>query len=170
MTASGARNIRLPLMNLVRLKGVTILQQLHLEDRLLRKSSDNWCIINDGTYDLTIVMGISGKHVELLEIDSVLQDEIPVIRRFTGGGREAETLIISSCNSKAYGSQRISLRHSGIRESEVDDCPLIYFEAYRSERILLKYLGRKDSEAYRNGFSLFRSIYVGGNPKFRYFS
>ncbi|XP_022884504.1 uncharacterized protein LOC111401140 isoform X1 [Olea europaea var. sylvestris] len=80
------RNIGLPLMNLVRLKGVPILQQLHLEERLLRTSSDNWCIINDGTDDPNIVMGISGKPVELLEIDSVLRDEIPVIRRFTGGG------------------------------------------------------------------------------------
>ncbi|XP_022844444.1 uncharacterized protein LOC111367682 [Olea europaea var. sylvestris] len=86
MTASGTRNIGLPLMNLVRLKGVPILQQLHLEERLLRTSLDNWCIINDGTDDPTVVMGISGKPVELLEIDSVLRDEIPVIRRFTGGG------------------------------------------------------------------------------------
>lgn len=80
------RNIGHPLMNLVRLKGFPILQQLKLEERLLRNSSDNWCIINDGTDNPAIVMGVSGKPDELLDIKSVLGDQIPVIRRFTGGG------------------------------------------------------------------------------------
>lgn len=51
---------RAPLMNLVRLKGTPILEQLHLEERLLRASTDNWCIVNDGTNVPTIVMGMSG--------------------------------------------------------------------------------------------------------------
>ncbi|WOG95422.1 hypothetical protein DCAR_0414741 [Daucus carota subsp. sativus] len=76
----------LPLMKLIRLKGVPILQQLHLEERLLRTSPHNWCIINDGTNLPHIVMGISGKPAELLEINSVLRDKVPVIRRFSGGG------------------------------------------------------------------------------------
>ncbi|EYU35723.1 hypothetical protein ABFS82_12G041000 [Erythranthe guttata] len=86
MAVSQIRNSGLPLINLLRLKGVPILQQLHLEERILRTSAENWCIINDGTIDPTIVMGISGKAEELVEIESVLRDEIPVIRRFTGGG------------------------------------------------------------------------------------
>nr|GEW98326.1 putative lipoate-protein ligase A [Tanacetum cinerariifolium] len=76
----------LPLMNVVRMKGVPILRQLEMEECLLRTSSENWCIINDGTEDPNIVMGISGKPAELVEISSVLEDRIPVIRRFTGGG------------------------------------------------------------------------------------
>ncbi|WRX17941.1 hypothetical protein QQP08_010428 [Theobroma cacao] len=80
------RNIGLPMMNLLRFKGLPILQQLHIEEQLLRTSSENWCIINDGTNDPTIVMGVSGKPAELLEIESVLRDQVPVIRRFTGGG------------------------------------------------------------------------------------
>ncbi|KAM7472937.1 hypothetical protein LguiA_011120 [Lonicera macranthoides] len=56
------KNIGVPLMNLLKLKGVHILQQLHLKERLLRPSSDNWCIINDGTTHIpTIVMGVLGK-------------------------------------------------------------------------------------------------------------
>lgn len=86
MTIYQTRNIRHPLINLVRLKGFPILRQLQLEERLLRNSSDNWCIINDGTDNPTIVMGVSGKPDELLDIKSVLEDQIPVIRRFTGGG------------------------------------------------------------------------------------
>ncbi|XWS37338.1 hypothetical protein CRYUN_Cryun19dG0034200 [Craigia yunnanensis] len=86
MITSQTRNIGLPMMNLMRFKGLPILQQLHLEEQLLRTSSENWCIINDGTSDPTIVMGVSGKPAELLEIESVLRDQVPVIRRFTGGG------------------------------------------------------------------------------------
>ncbi|KAL4566516.1 hypothetical protein LXL04_030632 [Taraxacum kok-saghyz] len=79
-------NAALPLMNTVIMKGVPILQQLQIEECLLRTSSHNWCIINDGTDKPNIVMGISGKAGELVEITPVLQDKIPVIRRFTGGG------------------------------------------------------------------------------------
>ncbi|XP_025015335.1 putative lipoate-protein ligase A isoform X2 [Ricinus communis] len=87
-----ATKLGLPLMNLVRFNGVPILKQLQLEEKLLRTSSDNWCIINDGTNVPNIVMGISGKPSELLEIEPVLRDHIPVIRRFTGGG----TVIVDS--------------------------------------------------------------------------
>ncbi|XP_059642408.1 uncharacterized protein LOC132284332 [Cornus florida] len=86
MTIPQARKLGLPLMNLVRLKGIPILQQLHLEEQLLRTSADNWCIINDGTNAPTIVMGMSGKPPELLELGPILRDQVPVIRRFTGGG------------------------------------------------------------------------------------
>jgi hypothetical protein len=47
-------------MRLVTMSGVPILRQLHLEERLLRRTEDNWCIINDGTAPPTIVMGVSG--------------------------------------------------------------------------------------------------------------
>ncbi|KAM3375280.1 vesicle-fusing ATPase [Capsicum galapagoense] len=97
-----------PLMNVVRVKGVPILQQLHLEERLLRTSSQNWCIVNDGTNEPTIVMGISGKPAELLEIGSVLKDKIPVIKRFTGGGTvivDHQTVFITFiCNTDALPS------------------------------------------------------------------
>lgn len=43
-----------PLINLAKLKGIPILQQLHLEKWLLRTSSDNWCIRNDGTSSMPL--------------------------------------------------------------------------------------------------------------------
>ncbi|KAF8378694.1 hypothetical protein HHK36_030043 [Tetracentron sinense] len=105
MAISQARNIGLPLMNLVRLKGETILRQLQLEEQLLRTSSDNWFIINDGTNTPTIVMGMSGKPVELIELESVLRDRVPVIRRFSGGGTvivDCGTIFVSFiCNKDA---------------------------------------------------------------------
>ncbi|KAG0502167.1 hypothetical protein HPP92_002239 [Vanilla planifolia] len=86
MHISGARDVCLPLLNLIRTRGFPILEQLHLEERLLRTSSSNWCIINDGTNQVNVVMGLSGRPAELIDIELLLQDRIPVIRRFTGGG------------------------------------------------------------------------------------
>ena len=60
MSVHQVRMVGLPLMNLVLLRGMPLLLRLHLEQRLLRTSSDNWCIINDGTNDRNIVIGVSG--------------------------------------------------------------------------------------------------------------
>ncbi|KAK4263708.1 hypothetical protein QN277_029087 [Acacia crassicarpa] len=100
-----AREAGIPLMKLIRLKGVPILEQLHLEERLLRTSSDNWCLINDGTNSPAIVMGLSGKLSELVEVRSVLQDQVPVIRRFSGGGTvivdQGTIFVTLICNKEA---------------------------------------------------------------------
>lgn len=105
MIIAKARNVVLPFMNLIKTKGFSIFQQLHLEERLLRASSDNWCIINDGTNHPNIVMGISGKPEELIEIELVLHDQVPVIRRFTGGGTvivdEGTIFVTFICNKSA---------------------------------------------------------------------
>lgn len=82
----------LPPIRLVRAKGLPILQQLHLEERLLRTTSHNWCIVNDGTDAPTIVMGVSGQPEKLIEVHPVLRDRVPVIKRFSGGG----TVIVDS--------------------------------------------------------------------------
>ncbi|CAL9081962.1 unnamed protein product [Musa textilis] len=105
MTLAQARNVGLPCMNLLRMTAVPILEQLHLEERLLRTSVDNWCIVNDRTNRPTIVMGVSGRPSELIELESVLRDQIPVIKRFTGGGTvivDDGTVFISFiCNKNA---------------------------------------------------------------------
>lgn len=73
-------------MRLLRLYRFPILEQLQLEERLLRATSENWCILNDGTAPPSVVMGISGKPEQLLNVKAVVHDQIPVIRRFSGGG------------------------------------------------------------------------------------
>eukprot|EP01018_Ginkgo_biloba_P024781 Gb_39005 [translate_table: standard] len=88
----GKGDAGLPLMRLLRVKGIPVLQQLHLEERLFRTTPHNWCIINDGTNAPTIVMGISGQPEQLIEVQPVLRDRIPVIKRFSGGG----TVIVDS--------------------------------------------------------------------------
>jgi hypothetical protein len=49
-----------PVMKLLQLQGFPILQQLYLEERLLRTTTHNWCLINQGTNPPAIVVGISG--------------------------------------------------------------------------------------------------------------
>lgn len=56
------------------------------------------CIISEGPKSPHIVMGISGVPSELLNLDLVRRDKIPVIRRYSGGGTvvcESSTLFVS---------------------------------------------------------------------------
>ncbi|OAY60182.1 putative lipoate-protein ligase A [Manihot esculenta] len=143
-----AAKMGFPLMNLVRFKGVSILEQLHLEEKLLRTSSENWCIINDGTNIPTIVMGISGKPSELIEVGPVLQDHVPVIKRFTGGG----TVIVDS------GTIFVTLI------CNKDDVPGV--KPY--PRSIMSWSGLLYSEVFQGigGFQLRENDYVFGDKKF----
>ncbi|KAL2621244.1 hypothetical protein R1flu_001449 [Riccia fluitans] len=79
-----------PLMRILKLRNFPIFDKLKLEELLLRMSADNWCLLNDGTSPQLIVMGISGKPEKLLEVEKVVKDCVPVIKRFSGG----ETVIV----------------------------------------------------------------------------
>ena len=63
----------------------TIYEQLLLEEKILREDSRNFCLINKGTSP-AIVMGISGKLNELVDIDRAKAENLLVIKRFSGGG------------------------------------------------------------------------------------
>ncbi|CAN8265985.1 unnamed protein product [Cochlearia groenlandica] len=148
MSVNRAKDLRLPLMNLVRLKGTPILEQLYLEERLLRTSSENWCIVNDGTNVPTIVMGMSGKPCQLLELRPVIEDRIPVIKRFTGGGTvivDKSTLFVSLICNK-------------------DDVPSV--QPY--PRSVMEWSGSLYGEVFKgvNGFHLRENDYVFGDRKF----
>ncbi|MBS0654765.1 MAG: lipoate--protein ligase family protein [Verrucomicrobia bacterium] len=84
-------------INLCRLKGLPILEQLKAEEALLRVGSGNWCLINEGA-PAAIVMGISGKTEELIDPTQYQKSPVPVIRRFSGGGTvfiEENTLFVT---------------------------------------------------------------------------
>lgn len=93
-----------PSLQLLDLADVPIFNQLQLEEALLRADTRNWCLINTGASP-AIVMGISGKEKELLELSKIASDPIPVIRRFSGGGTvvvDPSTLFVTFiCNSEA---------------------------------------------------------------------
>jgi lipoate-protein ligase A len=69
-----------PLLNVVSVQGMPIFQQLQMEEALLRAGAENWCLINSGTSP-AIVMGMLGNVDE-----DVARKEIPILRRFSGGG------------------------------------------------------------------------------------
>ncbi len=86
-----------PKLHLLDLGSVPIFEQLQLEEALLRSSDLNVCLINRGS-PRAIVMGISGKPEELIDLASVKRDRVPVIKRFSGGGTvivDEQTLFIS---------------------------------------------------------------------------
>lgn len=94
----------LPPLNLLLLENEFIYSQLQLEEALLRADQDNWCLINLGSAP-AVVMGISGKSEQLLNLSPLKKAAIPVIRRFSGGGTvivDEETLFITFiCNQQA---------------------------------------------------------------------
>jgi lipoate---protein ligase len=86
-----------PHLNLLINHEFNIFEQLQLEEAILRINSDNWCLINFGTLP-AIVCGAFGCIEKLIDIKKASQMEIPVIRRFSGGGTvvvEKNTLFIT---------------------------------------------------------------------------
>ena len=62
-----------------------ILEQLQLEEALLRNDDRNWVIINEGS-PKAIVLGISGKTELFVDRQRWAEKPVPLIRRFSGGG------------------------------------------------------------------------------------
>lgn len=92
-------------MKILHLKNTPIFEQLQMEEALLRVDDSNYCIINEGSSP-AIVMGISGKVEELIDLDKVGQDPIPIIKRYSGGGTvvvDEDTIFVSFlCNKKDH--------------------------------------------------------------------
>lgn len=72
-------------MNILHFPFYSIVEQLKLEERLLRSDTQNWCLINEGSPP-AIVMGISGKQNLLVDPIQTSLHNIPILRRFSGGG------------------------------------------------------------------------------------
>lgn len=90
-------------LHYIELENVDIFQQLVLEEALLRTENENFCLVNSGS-SKSIVMGISQSPYELLHVEKVKQDKIPVIRRFSGGGTvivDQDTFFVTFIFSKS---------------------------------------------------------------------
>lgn len=72
-------------INLLVLDGIPILEQLQLEEALLRTNDENWCILNTNA-PKSIVMGISTDPKDVVDFNVMAKNPIPLIRRFSGGG------------------------------------------------------------------------------------
>lgn len=60
---------RLNVLNLLG-RGVSLFEQLCLEEALLRSDKGNWVIINRGAEPPTVVMGISGVPAKLINLEA----------------------------------------------------------------------------------------------------
>ncbi len=94
------------MIHLIELQQYPILEQLQLEEALLKTDNRQWCIINYGTSD-AIVMGISGTQEKFVDSKKMTLNPIPVIRRFSGGGTvfvDRSTLFVTFiCQSSVVG-------------------------------------------------------------------
>ena len=74
-------------LNLLCFKNLFILDQLKLEEALLRTSNENFCIINEGS-TLAIVLGAFYNLEKLINLKLLKKtySHIPLIKRFSGGG------------------------------------------------------------------------------------
>jgi len=72
-------------MHILHLRGYSIIDQLRLEEALLRTDTRNWCLINEGSPP-AIVLGISSKVEELVDMQKAKEAGLPLIKRFSGGG------------------------------------------------------------------------------------
>ncbi|MEC7840240.1 MAG: lipoate--protein ligase family protein [Chlamydiota bacterium] len=92
--------------HILELHKTPIWEQLQIEEALLRSDNRNWCVINRGSPP-AIVMGISGKPEVLLNASLVEQYQIPVWKRFSGGGTvviDENTLFVTFiCNTEDVG-------------------------------------------------------------------
>jgi lipoate---protein ligase len=87
---------------LIELDGVPILEQLRLEEALLRTEERSFCVINTGS-PRAIVMGLSNKVETLVNVKSAKEENIPLIKRFSGGGTvivDENTLFVTFIVSK----------------------------------------------------------------------
>lgn len=93
-------------MFLVDLKGISIFEQLQLEEALLRTDTHEWCLVNCNAPN-AIVMGISGQPNRLLNLDLLKKNPIPLIKRYSGGGTvvvDPSTIFVTFiCNSDSRG-------------------------------------------------------------------
>ena len=84
-------------LNYLPCKNLSILKQLEIEEALLRTSNENWCLINHGS-PRHIVLGNSSNPEELINVPLALQENVPIIQRFSGGGTvviDEDTLFVT---------------------------------------------------------------------------
>ena len=78
-----------PTLHILRMPRVDAKRMLYIEETLLRHdpAKRNFLCFNRSLpHHRAVILGISGKPRELVNVDNAENDEIPLIKRFTGGG------------------------------------------------------------------------------------
>ncbi|MGK5595693.1 MAG: lipoyl protein ligase domain-containing protein [Parachlamydiaceae bacterium] len=105
-------------INFLSLNEVSILNQLKIEEALLRTGKENWCLVNAGSPP-AIVMGVSAKPDLVVNSLVYQQNPVPVIRRFSGGGTvfiDEQTLFVTFIlNGTSYPEKVLEWTHQFYR-------------------------------------------------------
>ena len=92
------------MLNFIRTKNLNILDQLKIEEALLRTSKESFCIINEGC-SKAVVLGISNDIEALVKNKNVQKDKVLLIKRFTAGGCvfvDEDTIFVTFIFSKRH--------------------------------------------------------------------
>ncbi|KAL9655596.1 hypothetical protein ABK040_002260 [Willaertia magna] len=93
---------------LTKQKQFPIYELLKIEESIMRvdKQKENiYIFLNEGTPQKSIIMGASGQVEKLVFKETVKQDNIPIIKRFTGGGTvlvDHQTVFVSFIGSNKF--------------------------------------------------------------------
>ncbi|EGG20743.1 hypothetical protein DFA_00606 [Cavenderia fasciculata] len=153
-------------VQVLRLRNFSIYKQLLLEESLYRrKDAGNWLIINEGTPDPMIIMGISGRPDKLVHLEKAASLNIPIIKRYTGGGTvivDHNTLFTSFIMNNDFIQQSSNNNHNSNNSNNNNS------QSYLYPKDIMKW-----SEGYYknvfidyNDFSLQEHDYAFGNRKF----
>lgn len=93
-------------------RGLSIFDQLCLEELLLRQTMNNYYLFNTESKSLktaSIVLGLSGNINDLVNIPLAKRDNIELIRRYTGGG----TVIVD--DDTVFSTFIMNTEHAGCK-------------------------------------------------------
>ena len=132
-----------PLINVLRVSGWPIVRQLQAEEALLRADTGNWCLINEKAAP-AVVLGISSKPEQHLNLIKLKQSPIPVFRRYSGGGSvviDHDTLFVTLIANEACSG--VSCRPDLIMKWNGQLYSQLFKDAYQVVENDFTYQGRK---------------------------
>jgi lipoate-protein ligase A len=153
------------MLRVLRITGaLPIYEQLLIEEGLLRASSDNWLVLSKSpAHQKSIVMGLSSVNAKklpnLIHAKNCHDDNVPVIKRFSGGGTvyiDRETLFVSV------------IFNSNVLPEGVDAYPkpLMKWTANSIYSRAFKAMEERIGKNLRDGFILNENDYCVGSKKF----
>ena len=158
-----------PLLQILRLDRarhapIHIFEQLRLEEALFRADTSNWIVINDGGLanhgKPSVVLGISGKPAVMCDVSRVSSEQVPLYRRFTGGGTVVVgegTSFISFIGNKSMLPMECTVGPRELMQWSGD----VYSKALNACGVDVT-----SAQSADNAFSLRENDYVLGNRKF----
>lgn len=150
-------------LNFLFLENINIYQQLQIEEALLRADEEDWCIVNMGS-PLAIVVGISGKKEQLIDLDKTKKQEIPIIKRFSGGGTvvvDKDTIFVTFIrNSEPHKTTFPEEIHRWIEKVYQDTFRINGFRFFQNDFVIFDHKCGGNAQYIRKGRWLYHSTFL----------